>query len=379
MSKVICDICGSTYSETADACPICGCSRNYALDTADEDLLLDEDFDFLRKGNMGGKSAASYPPRKNKEIFDYDEVNPKEDYDEEDEDEDEYDYDEELDDEEEPRSNTALIVILVVIIALLLMSIGFVLFRYFLPNVLGEEETTVPSIVEEISTSEETTLPTIPCQMLALTSDAAELNAAGQNWLLHVTVTPENTTDELIYVSDDESIATVSENGTITAVGEGETVINIICGAQTIKCPVVVDYDMVIEETEAEGGVPGLDVEEEPQTSDATEVSGTSETTETQPEGENQAAEATDATEVTAAPDAVLKINKTDITLRGWGTTYQLQLEGDIKPEDVEWITMNSAIAIVHDGLVTVLGSGTTSVIGTYGDQTVECIVRCIT
>ena len=27
MSKVICDVCGTAYPETADQCPICGCAK----------------------------------------------------------------------------------------------------------------------------------------------------------------------------------------------------------------------------------------------------------------------------------------------------------------------------------------------------------------
>ena len=28
MSKIICDICGTSYPETATQCPICGCVRS---------------------------------------------------------------------------------------------------------------------------------------------------------------------------------------------------------------------------------------------------------------------------------------------------------------------------------------------------------------
>ena len=30
MSKVICEICGTAYPETAEECPICGCTRDSA-------------------------------------------------------------------------------------------------------------------------------------------------------------------------------------------------------------------------------------------------------------------------------------------------------------------------------------------------------------
>ena len=41
MSKIICDICGTTYPDTAEQCPICGCPRDAALDLLGDDLLLD--------------------------------------------------------------------------------------------------------------------------------------------------------------------------------------------------------------------------------------------------------------------------------------------------------------------------------------------------
>ena len=32
MSKIICEICGTTYPETASHCPICGCSKDAAAE-----------------------------------------------------------------------------------------------------------------------------------------------------------------------------------------------------------------------------------------------------------------------------------------------------------------------------------------------------------
>ena len=41
MSKIICEICGTTYQETADCCPICGCARGAAEDLLNEDVLAE--------------------------------------------------------------------------------------------------------------------------------------------------------------------------------------------------------------------------------------------------------------------------------------------------------------------------------------------------
>ena len=39
MSKIICDICGTTYPETAECCPICGCSNADAAELLNTDVL----------------------------------------------------------------------------------------------------------------------------------------------------------------------------------------------------------------------------------------------------------------------------------------------------------------------------------------------------
>lgn len=38
MSKVICEICGTTYQDTAECCPICGCPRDMSGNVSDDDL-----------------------------------------------------------------------------------------------------------------------------------------------------------------------------------------------------------------------------------------------------------------------------------------------------------------------------------------------------
>ena len=42
MSKIICDICGTTYSDTEAECPICGCAKDVSVASL-VDGLLDDD------------------------------------------------------------------------------------------------------------------------------------------------------------------------------------------------------------------------------------------------------------------------------------------------------------------------------------------------
>lgn len=359
MSKVICDICGTAYPAAAKNCPICGSSREYAL----EDILQEEMF--TEGGPAGADVPVSGSRKKNKEIFDFDEVNQDASAGRALE-EDDFDDDEE-DDEEESRTNVGLVIVLVVLIALLLLASGFFFIRYLLPNMTGSTVQTEPVATTLQTEPVETTDPGIPCTNLMVDGGKMELAKDGKK-LLNVRVYPENTTDTLFYISGDEAVVTVSEDGTVTAVGEGTTVITIQCGSQTIKCNVTVDYS-VTEETVAEGNIPALQVEgdgedQEPDETQETEAS--------------DASESTDAAEETTTGSMELKLKKTDISIFSNYTSITLELDCDIKPEDITWFTMDSTVAIVHDGVVTSTGSGLTRIYGEYEGQQVECIVRCM-
>ena len=347
MSKVICDICGTSYQETADSCPICGYTRILGLDELAEDVAEEE---IIITRNKGGRFAQAAVRKKNKAIFDFDEVNGDDDEDDEDEDEDE-DYEEEEAYEEPSRSNSAVIVILVIVIMLLLAAAGFLFLRFLLPDMLADDPAPVTQITVPTETeTEATTEPTVPCRSIALTGGMAELNREGQFYLLNVKVTPEDTTDVLTYTSEDESIATVTVDGRVTAMAEGETTIYITCGKQQINCPVIVKF---VEETE-------------PPTEET--VDSTEETVE-----ETESTEATEAT----VTEQELKLKKYDISLTV-GYAAQLLLDCDLDPSQVSWTSEHPFIATVDEtGLVKAVSYGTTAIIVKYGDQEVQCIVRC--
>ena len=42
MNKIICDICGTSYPDTAESCPVCGCSRDSAADFLNAEVLEEE-------------------------------------------------------------------------------------------------------------------------------------------------------------------------------------------------------------------------------------------------------------------------------------------------------------------------------------------------
>lgn len=352
MSKIVCDICGTTYPDTAQCCPICGCVRE--PDVGYEDDLLEGNGRF---------------PGKKKEIFDFDEVNPEPDpeldmYSDEDGEEEEVYEEEEY--EEAPGHSTLLVILLTVLIAGLLLVAGFIFVRFFLPNRNKTEEISDTTVVVQMTEDfGETTEPTVPCDTLTIFSGMkAELSAEGQYFLLNVKAMPENTTDKILYISGDESIATVSEDGRITAVSEGETTVFISCGKISQECPVIVKY--------AEETVPPT-TEAEIQETQA-EAQSNDDVTETQPE---ETVAETAAANTAVDPNVVLKLKKTDIML---GVYYQftLELDCDLEQNQVQWSSEHPHIATVDEnGVVTAVKSGTTSITAKYGDQEVHCMVRC--
>lgn len=65
-------------------------------------------------------------------------------------------------------------------------------------------------------------------------------SASGHTKQLTATVTPANTTDEVVWESSDESVATV-EDGLVTTVGDGECYITATAGYVSASCLVTVE------------------------------------------------------------------------------------------------------------------------------------------
>lgn len=361
MDKIICDICGTTYPASSESCPICGCSRDAAADYLNADI---QDQDYSETTNV--ESGAFHKKSGKKGIFDYDEVNSEDtsaaENDETDDDaqNDDEEYYEEEENEEEPRHNTFAVILLTIVIFLLLGAAAFVFLRYFLPNMKAEEIAPTDVIQQQMETTDATTEPTVPCQQMAMiNAGVAELNAEGQQFLLHIKALPENTTDTIVYTSGDESIATVTEDGKITAVSEGETVIYISCGKTSMECPVIVKY---VEETV-------------PPTTEATVEQTVSADDSAPTEGTVEPA-ATEAART--LKNVTLKLKKSDIQL-GVYYSFQLELDCNLTPEEVTWSSEHPHIATVDaQGNVTAVKEGTTSITAKYGDQEVQCIVRCV-
>jgi len=361
MSKIVCDICGTTFNDTEEQCPICGCAKYAGTDTEAAKLLEEEIATAAVVNTVAPKAAkatkAPKTPVFDEDDYDEDEYEDDDDFDDDDDYDDDDDDDDYDDDEDEHKSNAPLIVALVIVILVLIALGAFILVKYFLPN-MGGAETTGPAIVE---TTEEpapqTTELKIPCENLALTSGGEiVLESEGANWLINVMALPENTTDELVYASSDESVVTVNAQGKLTAVAEGTAVITITCGEQELKCTVTCDFTV---ETTAPS--------EPEETTVPTEPSEPEETT-----------EPTEPTQPLKDIDLEKAISHTELTFNGPNQgVYNVKIKG-LSNTEVKWSSEDESIATVNEkGHIFNHGKGTTYIVVQYGDQIVKIKVIC--
>ena len=243
MSKIICDICGTRYPETADQCPICGHIREASGKTAEDVLILDDAHTESHTKTRGGRFSKSNVKKRTEGTFVYEEtpvaktkaskkaetVQPIPDEEET-----------FVEDKQNKKANTILNVLLVIVVLALLGVSAFIFTQYIMPEMNKPEATSAPTETEpEITEPVITEEPTYPCEELVLEETDVLLAEYEQKWLINVAVKPENTTDELTFSSSDELIATVDAEGCITALAEGQAVITITCGDVQVEYNVI--------------------------------------------------------------------------------------------------------------------------------------------
>lgn len=282
MSKIICDVCGTTYPETEPVCPICGCARGTSEPTA-ADSAPEEGGTYeyvkggrfskanVRKRNQKAVPArgAAVPPRRK---------DPEEDYD------DEEDYeDEEDDDGGEGENNTGLIILVVVLVLAILAVLAYIGISYFsgnndrggktpnTPNTPATSTSSEPtgsnlpqpstdpaptdSAPTETAPTEPTTEPTVPVNLpagftLTLNRTDFTLSRPGESWVLYKETNGVKASD-ITWTSKDPKVATV-ENGKVTGVDKGHTEITAQIGDQKATCIVHVSSHAQEQETPTE-------------------------------------------------------------------------------------------------------------------------------
>ena len=337
MSKIICDVCGTSYAETVSQCPICGCARpveNNAVQGADDEALMDNGAYTYVKGGRFSKNNVS---KRNKARPAAADVPANETRQEK---------RERLNQERNARSNKGLVIAVLALLLAIVAVVIYIVLRFFAPisgndSILNNDGIVVDDPTDDTSDMVEE----IPCVTITLSDTKMTFGSNGTSILLNVTCAPADTTDEVTFTSDDPAVATVDAEGKVTAVAEGQTVIRVTCGTATAECEVTCAF---AEQT------------------DPTEPTEPAETTQPTTEA------ATGSTELsfnTAYPNE-MSLNK--------GTTFRLRLQdSNKKAVDAKFTSANSSVCTVdEDGNVKAVGTGTAIIRATYEGTTYKCTVH---
>ena len=324
MSKIICDVCGTSYPETVTQCPICGCVRSVdakvvAGSTNEAENQAASTYTYV-KGGRFSKSNVKKRNNGNKQTASAeDNVQPAQPV------------------QNEGKKDTGVIITTIVLLLAIVAVVVYIAMRFFAPSLsMGEKpdnnsntaETTL-DVTDNTDDTTETTLLEIPCTEVVLSKTLVEFDEVGQSLLLNVTLTPEDTTEDILFATSDESVVTINNDGKLTAMGGGEAIITVICGNVVAECNVICNIEVPTVETEP------------------------------------------------SAPSADdFKLNREDFTMTQKGQIWKLY-SGDIAANQITWTSDNENIVTIKDGIVTAVGSGTTKVHGEYGGVKVSCIVRC--
>lgn len=332
MSKIICDVCGTSYPETASQCPICGCSAPQSSQFADLESVDEEQgttYTYV-KGGRFSKSNVRKREKSGKAAPVYAENMP-----------------EEADDEQNP--NRGLTIAIIVLLLAIIAVAVYIYLKFFaptgsdpdkvqtdppaitttVPQASTEDSQTEPSVSQTEPSQVETTVDTTPqdilCKGITLNKTSVEFTAVGETAILEVNLDPVDTTDILSFGSSNTAVATVTSSGEITAIGAGTADIIVTCGDIRVTCPVSV---VIYSEPE------------------------------------------------------VCKISHTDVTYVASDNPFVISLKNSkgekIDSSLITFRSTNSSVCTVNkSGTVKRVGSGTCYIKATYDGVEYECVVRC--
>ena len=210
MSKIVCDVCGSTYSENEVQCPVCGTAKSEttkpAVETIEEHSVNNGKFS-KNNSRKTGVGAAAKKSGEEKSSNGREEGAP---------------------------SNLAMIVIVGVLLMAIIAVCIFIAVRIF-DKPVTPPDTTPPTTAP---TTAPTTL-TIPCtgiELVGNTSNSLNFTALTDSAQLNVKALPENTTESVsyTYTSSDPAVVVVDQNGLVTPVASGTATITVAYGSYTI-------------------------------------------------------------------------------------------------------------------------------------------------
>ena len=361
MAKIICDVCGATYTEMEEQCPICGTAKSNApaVDSAAEE----GGYAYVKggrfsKGNVKKHGSNQELPRTAAEPKPKQEVAVEKEKPARPERKTErrstapattpVRRERKQKREEEPSNNIALVIIAIILVMAIVAICAFLVMKWLEnegPGNLINPTTTAGQQnqgTQPTGTTNGNQGPvSIPCTGLRLPVPECTFANVGDTLQITPILQPENTTETVMYIPSDERIATVDENGIVTAVANGQAVIYVYCGSFKVELTVICNV--------------GVEPDEPTEPTNPTDP--------------------TDPTEPTEPP-VKLELNRTEFTLRGYGSSWNVY-SGSIDRNEIVWTSSNEEVATVTNGKVVAVGNGVVYITAEYAGQKVSCKVIC--
>ena len=367
MSKIICDVCGSAYSDTASQCPICGTAKRDTSVKTPENETAEAGYSYVKGGRFSkanvrkhnsGKELERRPaektaekpksnmpplpvapkPVKQERPKPVKEERPKPVKEERPKSAKEERPAPSQDNDNNGRTTNIILAVIVLILLALVVYAGVYIVQHYDELFPSASEPTEPA-----GTQQTVGGVRIPC--VGITLPALErLESSGDPVDLGVTFNPSTTTDEVTYTSSDPAVATVNFKGQITVHSTGSVTITITCGDQTadlpLDCVFVIPTDPTDPTDPSQPDVPPV-------------VEGK-----------------------LMFVDAKGKETK-DVTFSKYGEEFQLY-KGEI---DASLVTFTSSapevVTVDAKGKIKIVGKGEAVITAQYGDQKIECAIRC--
>lgn len=344
MSKIICDVCGTSYPETATQCPICGCARHSDVnpvtsENTEADLQSSGNYTFVK----GGRFSKSNVKKRNR-VIQSEPVPSAEPSSEE--------------QKKGGKLDAVLIATVVILLLAIVAVISYIALRVFFPSVLPggvqEPDLNLKNPIAHTTSAEttvETTLPK-PCTGITLSKTEIEFDKVGAVVLLNATLEPADTTDEVIWASSDEKVVVVTSDGKVEAIGPGQASITVTCGQIVAECRVLCAFEATSESTGA--------------------TEQTSETT--MPVPSSNKLRFTNKYQLPENPDIG------DVTIKkGTKWTAYRNAEGLVPSSEVKFTTSKPEVVTINDaGVVTAVGVGEAYITAEYQGQEIKCRILVI-
>lgn len=168
----------------------------------------------------------------------------------------------------------------------------------------------------------------VPCTGIALGTTSITFQEAEQFFNITVETQPSGCTEPVSFASADETVATVNQQGKIMATGGGSTEITVTCGSYSASCLVTCDFAVADPQEAVDQTLPAL--------------------------------------------------SSTDMTFTYPNQQATLLVTNVPDEAEILFSSADESIATISSsGVITAVGSGTTTVTAQVMGQSLECIVRC--